>query len=307
MFERRFLLSRTAFAAAMLLLVSAGSGCLFRSRPVQVRLSKAPLKSATAAELIANFNAMATSIQTLNATVDIDPTLGGVKKGSYTDFSEIRGYILAQKPSSLRMIGLMPVVRTRAFDMVSDADGFRLWIPPTNQFILGPSEVTSLSDKPLENLRPSVIYQAILPAPIDPVNEIAVLESGTQRLPDAKGRHTLQQADYRLNILARDAQGHWQMERRIYYSRETLTPYRLVIFNAVGEVATEASFADYKLYNGQSYPSFLTIERPQEEYSITLHIIALKINEPLTADQFTLEQPVDVKVKRLGEKPAEKK
>ena len=36
----------------------------------------------------------------------IDTSVGGVNKGQVTDYKEIRGYVLARKPSMLRMIGL---------------------------------------------------------------------------------------------------------------------------------------------------------------------------------------------------------
>ena len=87
------------------------TGCLFRSRRVERQVSTAPLKSATQAELIDYLNSEAAKIKTLQATVDIDTSVGGVKKGKVTDYQQIRGYILARKPAMLRMIGLMPIVR----------------------------------------------------------------------------------------------------------------------------------------------------------------------------------------------------
>ncbi|MBV9572416.1 MAG: hypothetical protein JOY93_00055, partial [Acidobacteriales bacterium] len=83
-------------------------------------MSSAPLKSATQQDLITYIDTQAAKIQTLQATVDIDTSVGGVKKGKVTDYKEIRGYVLARKPAMLRMIGLLPIVRNRAFDMVSD-------------------------------------------------------------------------------------------------------------------------------------------------------------------------------------------
>ncbi len=96
------------------------TGCLFRSRKVQAPLGAGPLKTATQQELIESVNTQASRIQTIQATVDIDTSVGGAKKGKITDYQQIRGYVLVRKPSMLRMIGLMPVVRTTAFDMVSD-------------------------------------------------------------------------------------------------------------------------------------------------------------------------------------------
>src|ERR1700693_2096874 len=102
----------------VLLAILPLTGCLFRSRRVERQLSTAPLKAATQAELIEYLNSQAARIKSLQATVDIDTSVGGVKKGKVTDYQQIRGYILLRKPAMLRMIGLLPVVRNQAFDMV---------------------------------------------------------------------------------------------------------------------------------------------------------------------------------------------
>ena len=141
-----------------------------RTRPVEEQYSKAPLKDATQQQLIDSVNRQAQTIQSLKATVDIDTSAGGVKKGQITDYKEIRGYVLARKPAMLHMIGLLPIVRTTAFDMVSDGNQFELWIPPKNRFVIGQNhgptqnypEASELSGKnstqtatqTLENLRP---------------------------------------------------------------------------------------------------------------------------------------------------------
>ena len=58
-------------------------------------------------------------------------------------------------------------MRNRAFDMVSNGDRFKLSIPPKNRFITGKNQLTKISDNPLENLRPQVIYEALLMPAID--------------------------------------------------------------------------------------------------------------------------------------------
>ena len=134
---------------------------------MEAKLSPVPLKSATQEELMAKLDAMAASVQTMNATVDIDTTVGGEKTGEVTEYQQIRGYILAEKPKMLRMIGLLPIVRSRAFDMVSDGDQFELLVPPKNRLIKGNDQLTKISDNALENLRPQVIYEALLMPAID--------------------------------------------------------------------------------------------------------------------------------------------
>jgi hypothetical protein len=135
-------------ALLALVLVLPLSGCLFRSHKVERQMSTAPLKSATQQELIDFIDSQAARIRTMQATVDIGASVGGEKKGRITDYQEIRGYVLARKPAMLRMIGLMPIVRNKAFDMVSDGQEFKLWIPPKNRFIVGHNEIVRPSPAP---------------------------------------------------------------------------------------------------------------------------------------------------------------
>src|SRR5579863_660967 len=117
------------------------SGCLFHSRVVERPFSAAHLQTASQEQLIGYLDDQAGRIHSMQATVDIDTSVGGAKKGKVTDYTEIRGYILVRKPAMLRMIGLLPVVRTRAFDMVSDGQNFKLSIPPKNRFVVGSNDL----------------------------------------------------------------------------------------------------------------------------------------------------------------------
>ena len=156
----------------MLFAVLPTTGCLLRTRPVEETYSKAPLKEASQSELIDRINQQAEKIQSLQATVDIDTSVGGAKKGHVTDYKEIRGYVLARKPAMLHMIGLLPIVRTTAFDMVSDGQQFKLWIPPKNRFVIGNNQVHTYNpNQPMESIRPQDIYDALLIRPIDPVRD----------------------------------------------------------------------------------------------------------------------------------------
>ncbi len=62
---------------------------------------------------------------------------------------------------------------------------------------------------------------------------------------------------------------------------------------------TDARYANYKDYDGVSFPSRIEIFRPQEEYDITLNMLKLEINKPLRDDQFALEQPPGAEVVHL--------
>ena len=276
------------------------TGCLFRTRPVEDQYSKAPLLESSQKGLIDSVNRQAEAIQTLKATVDIDSSAGGIKKGKVTDYTEIRGYILARKPDWLHMTGLMPFVRTTAFDMVSDGQNFKLWIPPKNKFVTGQNQITTPNvDQPMENVRPQNIYEALLIRHIDPESEIAVVRNGEETLHDGKARRILQD-DYVLTVIKKTGDG-WRLEREIIFSRTDLKPHEQIVYNADGKVATDARYAEYKDFDSVSFPSRIEIWRPQEEYDIKLNILKLEVNAPLKDEQFTLEQPPGAVVVHLDQ------
>jgi len=290
--------NRPLLTLTLFLAVLPTTACLFHTRPVEDQYSKVPLMQSTQLGLIDSVNQQAEAIRSLKATVDIDSSVGGMKKGHVTDYKEIRGYVLARKPGALHMIGLMPIVRTTAFDMVSDGQDFKLWIPPKNRFVIGKNGVaTPDTDQPMENIRPQDIYDALLIHHIDPASEIAVLENGYEILHDEKGRRILQD-DYELTVIQKYDQG-WKLERKIIFGRTDLKPHRQFIYSEDGKVVTDARYAEYKDYDGVSYPSRIEIFRPQEEYDFTMNMQKVEINQPLTDEQFTLAQPAGAEVIHL--------
>ncbi len=290
-------------ALFILLVVLPLTGCLFRSRRVERQLSTAPLKTATQAELIEYLNSQAAKIKSLQATVDIDTSVGGVKKGKVTDYQQIRGYILLRKPAMLRMIGLLPIVRNKAFDMVSDGRDFKLWIPPKNRFVMGRNDVeTHNPEQPMENLRPQHIYEALILREVDPSNEIAVMQNNVEIVTDGKN-HQVQQADYEIEVIRRGDRG-WFLSRKIIFSRTDLLPHRQFVFDQDGNLATDSRYEGYKDHDGLNFPSQIEIWRPQEEYDITLTIIKLQLNEALNDDKFALDQPPGAQIVHLDQPQA---
>jgi outer membrane lipoprotein-sorting protein len=265
-------------------------GCFSRSRPVAVHTGTAPIQTTTVNELIERINAEATEIQTLKATVGISASVGGSKLGKITEYQEIRGYILARKPSSLRMIGLFPILQNHVFDMVSSGQEFRLWIPSKNQFIVGDNAEARPSTEPLGNLRPQVIYNALLLQAVDPQNELAVLEASEHEVIDHRTQKVTLRPDYSLNIIKQN--GHqWYLSRKVVFDRTDLQPHQQLLYDEHGSIVTDVHYDEYKEFNGVFFPTNIQIWRPQKEYSIKLQVTKLTINGPIMDDQFMLEPP----------------
>jgi len=283
-------------AVLVLLATLPLGGCLFHTHKVE-QINLAVLKNATKQDLIGYINSQAAKVQSMQATVDIDTAVGGAKKGRVTEYEQIRGFVLARKPEMLRMIGLFPIVRNRAFDMVSDGHDFKLWIPTKNRFVVGRNDVISPNpSQPLENLRPQIIYDALLLHEIG-AGETAILENGTETVTDEKG-HKSEQPDYVIDVIRSHGNDSW-LSRKIIFSRTDLHPNRQLIYDELGTLVTDARYTDYKDYDGLNFPSKIEIKRPEEEYDITLTILKPGLNQPLTDDKFVLEQPAGAQVIHL--------
>jgi len=276
------------------------SGCLTRTRVVERRqVNTSNLLTATLAQLVERINADARKITTVNATVEIATSVGGAKKGQVTEYQQIKGYILEKDPAMVRVIGLFPIVRNHAFDMVSDGKTFKLSIPPLNRFIIGPAgEPAQPSTNTLENLRPSVFFDSLLLREIEP-DDIPVLEQGTEIIPDSNNKKkSWEIPNYIVDIIRRDGNSYYR-QRRITFARTDLKPYRQMIYDRSGAVATEATYHNFSDFGGISFPTEILINRPKEEYSIDLTIEKLELNKPLADEQFVLTQPPGAQLKVL--------
>src|SRR5258708_15930949 len=124
--------------------------------------AKAVVRDATRDELLEKYNEIARAVKSVNATVELKPTAGSKYSGIIEEYHEVKAFILARRPAQIRVIGQAPVVGTTIFDMASDGETFRVSIPSKNKFIVGSIASERTSDKPIENLRPQHLLDALL-------------------------------------------------------------------------------------------------------------------------------------------------
>lgn len=266
-------------------------GCLFRTRKVEVRVNNEQMQTATLDDLISRINTEAAKVTTLDATVNIDTTVGGKTKGVVTDYQQISGYILIRRPNMIRMIGLFPLVRNKAFDMVSDGTEFKLWIPVKDKFYVGHNDVVRPGANPLENLRPQVIYEALLLHAIDPAKDIAVLESENPVEFDEKTKQVRVLSTYVVDVIRKDTDGKYYLQRKVIFDRQDLIPDHQIFYDKQGSMVTDATYSAFKYFNDVRVPTIIEIKRPQENYDITIAITKATANGPMKDDQFALDQP----------------
>ena len=287
---------RRAVAAAfsLWLLASSLSSCVVRRRLISRRGAN-PTQTLQVADLPSLLEAVRreyNAVHDFTATVDMVPALGSAEKSKITEYKDVRGYIVFRKPASIRMIGLYPVVRSKAFDMASTGTGFRLYLPSKSLFITGPNDVIQPSANKLENLRPEHFLDALLVKPVDPATDKVLLENLTDE----------DQAFYILHII-RQSDSQLRLVRTIWFNRLNLQMERQIIFDNGGNILTDARYTEWKSWDNVPFPKHIEIDRPQDEYGVVLDVVKMDINKGVTDDKFVLEQPEGTKLRLIGQSP----
>jgi outer membrane lipoprotein-sorting protein len=292
------MLFRRAPAAILLLcLIPLGlSSCLARRRAFARAGGKPtqPLLVAGQSTLVDIIARQYAAIHDFNATVDMVPALGSAEKSKITEYKDVRAFILFRRPGDIRLIGLYPVVRNKAFDMVSDGTNFKLYIPARNRFLVGRNEIDQPSENKLENLRPQHFLEALLVRPVDANRDKLLLENFTDE----------DNAFYVLHVVHVNGGGELQLERTIWFNRYNLTLARQLIFDTAGNILTDARYADWQPYDNLAFPKHIEINRPHDEYAVVIDIVKMDINKGVSDDKFVLDQPEGTTLQVVGQAPA---
>jgi hypothetical protein len=275
------------------------SGCLKHTRILERPQEPSVVLAASPQQLMQLVDQRYDTIHSMLATVLIQASVGGAVKGKETDYTSIHGYILLRQPAMLHVLGMLPVIETRAFDMVSDGNSFTLLIPPKSLVITGTGTVTTPSSNPLMNLRPAVFYDSLLVKKVEP-DDLVYVTSDTGLVRDPKTHHLIAEPDYELGILRRIGNSQQLVpERVLHISRTNLLPFQQDKYDSHGILVTRVLYSDYRTFDQISYPTKIVISRPIDGYQLTLTIEKLAFNHPLADDQFALKIPAGTKFQKL--------
>lgn len=265
-------------------------------------------RNATRQELLDAYNQLARGIRTLNATVELKPTAGSEYSGVIDEYHEVKAFLLAARPAEIRVIGQAPVIGKTVFDMASDGETFRVSIPSKNKFLVGAVAMEKASSKPIENLRPQHLLDALL------WPEIRKEEAVTMReFNDEKSRY------YVLTVL----RGGYQVEvlREIWFDRADLHVSRVETFGPKGTLLSDVTFGDWQAVDAsatqatgtttpggatptmsaEAFPRTIRIERPHDDYTLDLQVTKIILNQEISGERFQLEQPAGAELVRVGD------
>ncbi len=290
-------LSTGCLAAAVLL-----TGCFRTTQIVQRTQAPDMYRSTSVENLEKIISDRDTAIKTLTASVLLTASTGGGKEGQVVTYTSFKGFIFVRKPQDLRVIMQLPVIGSRALDMVSNGETFTL-VHATgghgDVWIQGKNTVTTPSKNGLENLRPPVFFDSLLVPGVSEEEFVSLSESTRVLAPASKHQAAIEEPDYDLAVLKRSAGNTLHLERLVHFSRITLLPFEQDIYDDKGEPETIATYDKYQDFNGIQFPMLINIKRPLDEYSLKLQVTKLALNQPLENDQFELKIPPGVKVQQL--------
>jgi hypothetical protein len=293
----------------MILLALSALACACGGKNAGVKTTKVvppaarPMaKDATEEELVDRYNMVAKNVKTLDATVELKTTTGSAYNGVINEYHEVKAFVLAGRPAYVRMIGQVPVVGKTIFDMTSDGRTFEVSIPAKNKFLEGPVALTRQSDKPIENLRPQHLLDALLWPEI--MKEEAVL---IEQANDDSGRYyvvTVLRGGYKMEIL-----------RKVWFDRADLNVVRLESYGPKGALLSDVRYSDWQPVDAapsgtaanaagnavQSFPRNIHIDRTRDEYQLNMSIQKITLNKPLEAERFALEPPLGAEIIHVGE------
>lgn len=285
-------------------MVSFACGCAV-SHKTAVKPSQVPGPSQTAskAQLVEAYDCQAQAIQSLNAGVAMKLTAGSAYSGVIEQYHEVNGFILAQRPASIRVIGQAPVIGKNIFDMVSDGKTFSIYVPSKNEFLVGPANLERHAEKPIENLRPQHLIDALFWPPI-PERAPVLLEEASV----GNARY------YVLTVVAQTTEPSatngadsgsidWEIARKIWFDRADLRVTRIENFGPGGKLASDVTYGNWQASGNLTYPWEIAVSRPGDDYQLQIAVKKLTLNEPVAADRFALPQPPGTKLIHVGEEP----
>jgi hypothetical protein len=303
------LIQRVLAWAVLVILATFATGCgkgtKVSTKTVIPPAAKPVVKDASKEELLDKYNQISLGVKTVSATVELKPTAGSRYSGVIEEYHEVKAFLLAARPANVRMIGQAPVIGTTVFDMASDSETFRVSIPSKNRFLVGQVAAERNSSKPIENLRPHHLLDALLWPEIRKEEPVV-----PEEFNDETARYyvlTVLRGGYRMEIL-----------RKVWFDRADLQVVRLQSYGPKGILLSDIRFSDWQPLTanaGQagavtgsagtgavsSFPRAIRIDRPHDDYRLELQLTKISVNEEIPADRFKLEQPADSELVRVGE------
>ncbi len=268
----------------VLALLLAQFGCVSRTRPVPMDQRLLPAETATQPELMRLVQAKSGRIQTLQGTMSLDVSGGGLTGDEITEYRQTRGIVVIERPHQILFKVQAPIVGTTIATMVSDGQEYRVSVPYKNRFVIGDENIPTREKTAILNLKPQHIVKAlfvdIVPYLGDPQVKLLFEEA------------TLGRRRYYVFSFIRVGSENVRLLERLWIDRtQHLQIARKQIFSPEGKVEMDVEYSDYHSDNGIDFPNAIVIQRPIEDFTLRMTFTKTTVNEKVVSTAFVLERP----------------
>jgi hypothetical protein len=122
----------------------------------------------------------------------------------------------------------------------------------------------------------------------------------SETIEDARRKRLVLTPEYILSIMRRKEGSHELLPARVItIHREDLLPYQQDLYDQEGTLVTQVYYSEYQRYDFGSYPTKIVINRPLENFQLTLTVEKVSQNMTLSDDVFKLTIPADTQIQNL--------
>ena len=280
--------SKRKLAASSLALSLLLSGCIVRHTPVPQSQKLLPAQSRSFSEILQILAERSQAVKSLKAVrVVFQPSAGARKKNEVTEFRNIDGYLLMNRPDNIHIHLNTPFFSTALADMVSDGREYRVWSPLNNNFYVGSAdEPIQLGKVDLQLPPPKEIARAIF-VDISPYlnNPGKYKLFQTEAVEGQRSYYIIRVVDVEDNSIEAHAL------EEVWIDRTNMEIARQVTYGREGVLLTDTDFSGYPSSGEVLIPKVVKIHRPVEDVNLTIQFDRAEPNVLLPAENFQLAQP----------------
>ena len=287
------------------------------SKKVAVIPYLVPTETATLEDLVETLNQWEV-FQSLLLQTDLQfQTFEPKQQGESRQFRTAQGRILLERPQRIRLEIEAPILNTSLAEMVSDGEQFQLLIYPREYRALieghneskYETESSELTDDPalqkagpLINIRPQHITDAFLLPKIKTEDEGMMVFLNEERIEEFDKRQSVRKGpsvrkSYYVVTVVKS--GQHSPSARYWFDRiEMLKLARQQRYDSEGHIVASIRYDDYFKLSSKiktDFPSTIQIERPYDNYTITvkIHPDRITVNRSFPDRAFVINPPTE--------------
>src|ERR1700733_7055168 len=187
--------------------------------------------------------------------------------------------------------------------MGRNGEEFSVFFPSKNHFIVGPTNLQRPSKKPIENLRPQHLVDALLWAPVpDGVPLLFEQANETQArfyVLTVLRRSSSPDSESYGSALTQTPAGEFEIAQKIWFNRADLNVSRIETFAPGGVLASDDRYSNWDSFGELHYARQIDVARPGDDYQLQITIVKATFNELIAPDRFILPQPPGTQLIRV--------